>query len=78
MAVEEEPEGLIIAGATDPRRNPKGGGEVRTHGDHRIGMSFLVLALGAEAPVSVDEPAMIATSFPGFAQLMQGLGADIR
>jgi 3-phosphoshikimate 1-carboxyvinyltransferase len=78
VAVEEEPEGLIIAGATDPRRNPKGGGEVRTHGDHRIGMSFLVLALGAEAPVSVDEPAMIATSFPGFAQLMQGLGADIR
>jgi 3-phosphoshikimate 1-carboxyvinyltransferase len=78
VAVEEEPEGLIIAGATDPRRNPKGGGEVRTHGDHRIGMSFLVLALGAEAPMGVDEPAMIATSFPGFAQLMQGLGADIR
>jgi 3-phosphoshikimate 1-carboxyvinyltransferase len=25
----------------------------------------------------VDEPGMIATSFPGFVELMRGLGADI-
>jgi 3-phosphoshikimate 1-carboxyvinyltransferase len=40
-------------------------------------MSCLILGLGAEKPVSVDEPGMIATSFPGFGALMAGLGADI-
>jgi 3-phosphoshikimate 1-carboxyvinyltransferase len=50
---------------------------VATQGDHRIAMSHLILGLAAAAPVSVDEPAMIATSFPGFTDLMRGLGADI-
>jgi 3-phosphoshikimate 1-carboxyvinyltransferase len=40
-------------------------------------MSFLILGLGARAPVEVDEAEMIATSFPGFAALMRGLGADL-
>jgi 3-phosphoshikimate 1-carboxyvinyltransferase len=40
-------------------------------------MSHLILGLAAEGPVSVDEPGMIATSFPGFVSLMRGLGADI-
>ena len=40
-------------------------------------MSHLVLGLGADAPVAVDEPRMIATSFPGFGALMAGLGAEI-
>jgi 3-phosphoshikimate 1-carboxyvinyltransferase len=40
-------------------------------------MSFLVMGLGAQDPVQVDEPAMIGTSFPGFADLMRSLGADI-
>ena len=48
-----------------------------THGDHRIAMAFLTLGLASEQPVSVDEPGMIATSFPGYAELMRGLGADI-
>jgi len=50
---------------------------VSTHGDHRIAMSYLILGLGAEKPVAVDEPGMIATSFPGFGALMAGLGAEI-
>ena len=50
---------------------------MRTHGDHRIAMSCLILGLGAEEPVAVDEPGMIATSFPGFGALMAGLGAEI-
>ncbi len=50
---------------------------MRTHGDHRIAMSCLVLGLGAEKAVAVDEPGMIATSFPGFGELMAGLGAEI-
>ncbi|MDQ7811991.1 3-phosphoshikimate 1-carboxyvinyltransferase [Brevundimonas sp.] len=72
VAVEEEPEGFTVAGGP-----VRGGATVTTHGDHRIAMSHLVLGLAAAEPVTVDEPAMIATSFPGFVELMRGLGADI-
>lgn len=72
--VEEEPEGLIIHGAGLP---PRGGVEVATEGDHRVAMSHLVLGLAAERPVRVDAAEMIATSFPGFASLMNSLGADL-
>ncbi len=77
VGVDEEPEGLIVAGTARANHRVAGGGLVRTHGDHRIAMSFLVLGLGAEKPVAVDEPGMIATSFPGFGALMAGLGAEI-
>jgi 3-phosphoshikimate 1-carboxyvinyltransferase len=40
-------------------------------------MSHRVLGLASQAPVTVDEPDMIATSFPGFAALMARLGAAI-
>jgi len=54
-----------------------GGGTVATCLDHRIAMSFLVMGLAAEKPVTVDDTAMIATSFPDFAGLMTRLGAVI-
>ncbi len=54
-----------------------GGGTVETHLDHRIAMSFLVMGLASEKPVTVDDRAMIATSFPEFMDLMTGLGAHI-
>jgi 3-phosphoshikimate 1-carboxyvinyltransferase len=54
-----------------------GGTTVATQGDHRIAMSFLILGLAAHAPVAVDAPGMIATSFPGFADLIASLGARI-
>ncbi len=72
VAVEEEAEGFTVTGGP-----VRGGATVATHGDHRIAMSHLVLGLAAAAPVTVDEPGMIATSFPGFVDLMRGLGADI-
>jgi 3-phosphoshikimate 1-carboxyvinyltransferase len=72
VSVEEEPEGFTVTGGP-----VRGGATVATHGDHRIAMSHLVLGLAAAEPVTVDEPAMIATSFPGFVELMCGLGADI-
>lgn len=52
-----------------------GGGRVATHLDHRIAMSFLVMGLASAAPVTVDDTAMIATSFPEFRPLMEGIGA---
>jgi 3-phosphoshikimate 1-carboxyvinyltransferase len=53
-----------------------GGGVVATYMDHRIAMSALVMGLGSENSVAVDDAAFIATSFPGFADLMRSLGAD--
>jgi 3-phosphoshikimate 1-carboxyvinyltransferase len=44
--------------------------------DHRIAMSALVMGLASEKPVRVDDTAFIATSFPGFTEMMRGLGAD--
>jgi 3-phosphoshikimate 1-carboxyvinyltransferase len=72
--VEEEPEGFIVRGTGKP---PRGGAQVETSHDHRIAMSHLVLGLASLEPVSVDEPGMIATSFPGFEAMMRGLGANI-
>jgi 3-phosphoshikimate 1-carboxyvinyltransferase len=54
-----------------------GGGIVATHLDHRIAMSFLVMGLAAQKPVTIDDSAMIATSFPEFMDLMTDLGAEI-
>jgi 3-phosphoshikimate 1-carboxyvinyltransferase len=54
-----------------------GGGTVETHLDHRIAMSFLVMGLASEKLVTIDDRAMIATSFPEFMGLMVGLGAKI-
>jgi 3-phosphoshikimate 1-carboxyvinyltransferase len=45
--------------------------------DHRIAMSALVMGLGSEQPIGIDDAAFIATSFPGFVDLMQSLGANI-
>ena len=45
--------------------------------DHRIAMSFLVLGLAGNRPISIDDSTAIATSFPGFIDLMNGLGASI-
>ncbi len=56
---------------------PAGGGLVKTEHDHRIAMAGLVLGMGAAAPVTIDDGAMIATSFPSFAPLMAQLGARI-
>jgi len=58
-------------------RAPSGGGLVKTHLDHRIAMSFLMLGVVSREPVAVDDGSPIDTSFPGFAALMNGLGARI-
>jgi 3-phosphoshikimate 1-carboxyvinyltransferase len=72
VQVEEEAEGFTVTGGP-----VAGGATVETAHDHRIAMSHLVLGLAAARPVTVRDPEMIATSFPGFVPLMQGLGADI-
>lgn len=54
-----------------------GGGEVKTHMDHRIAMSALMMGLASVEPVRIDDSAFIATSFPDFTGLMRSLGADL-
>ena len=74
VKVEIQGESLIVHGCAGP---VPGGGSVATHMDHRIAMAFLVLGLAAKAPIAVDDGRMIDTSFPGFVDLMNGLGAAI-
>jgi 3-phosphoshikimate 1-carboxyvinyltransferase len=72
VTVEIEGDDMIVHGGS-----VVGGGEVATHMDHRIAMSALVMGLASHAPVRIDDSAFIATSFPGFVDLMRGLGADL-
>jgi 3-phosphoshikimate 1-carboxyvinyltransferase len=78
VMVEEEPDGLVVMGTSGDTHEVRGGGSITTHGDHRVAMSNLVLGMASSAPVRVDEAAMIATSFPGFVELMTGLGANLK
>jgi 3-phosphoshikimate 1-carboxyvinyltransferase len=73
VAVEIEGDDLIVQG----KGRPPGGGEVKTHMDHRIAMSALVMGLASENSVRIDDSAFIATSFPGFVDLMRSIGADL-
>ncbi len=77
VGVEEGPHSLTVVGSVRANHPVAGGARVTTHGDHRIAMSHLILGLAADAPVAVDEPGMIATSFPGFLTLMRSLGGEI-
>jgi len=72
VEVEIAGDDLIVHG----RGRPPGGGTVATHMDHRIAMSALVMGLGAEKAVRVDDTAFIATSFPDFIPIMRSLGAE--
>ncbi|MBB4065873.1 3-phosphoshikimate 1-carboxyvinyltransferase [Gellertiella hungarica] len=78
VACVEGEASLTVTGRPDGKGYGTPGGQaVKTHLDHRIAMSFLVMGLAAENPVTVDDATMIATSFPEFMDLMTGLGARI-
>jgi 3-phosphoshikimate 1-carboxyvinyltransferase len=74
VEVEEGRDSLTVHGLGG---RPPGGVTIATGLDHRIAMSFLVLGLAAENPVTVDDAGPIETSFPNFAGFMTGLGAMI-
>src|ERR1700676_701824 len=73
VAADIEGDDLIVHGQS---RAP-GGGMVTTHMDHRIAMAAIVLGMASERPVKIDDGTFIATSFPGFVELMRSLGADL-
>jgi len=68
---EESDDSLIVHGRDDV----PGGAMIKTHMDHRIAMAFLVMGLRSTKPVTIDDGAMIATSFPDFIEEMTALGA---
>lgn len=74
VAARAEGDDIVIQGCGGP---PAGGAEIAVNLDHRIGMSFLVLGLATQSPVSIDDAAAIGTSFPGFVDLMNGIGTEL-
>ena len=73
IAFDIDGDDLIVHG----KGHAAGGGVVTTHMDHRIAMAAMVLGLASDKPVQIDDGTFIATSFPGFVELMRGLGADL-
>ncbi|HYO88928.1 MAG TPA: 3-phosphoshikimate 1-carboxyvinyltransferase [Candidatus Limnocylindrales bacterium] len=53
------------------------GAEVDGHDDHRISMSLVVAGLCAQGETMVNDARCAADSFPGFAEALQELGAEV-
>ena len=66
VEVVETPDGMRITGTARLK-----GCAADSFGDHRIAMSMLVAGLAAEGETSVSDVECIATSFPGFLDLLQ-------
>jgi 3-phosphoshikimate 1-carboxyvinyltransferase len=78
-------DGLVILGV-DARATPDGiviqgggigSGEVDSHGDHRIAMSFAMAALRASGAITINDCANVNTSFPDFVALATAAGLNI-
>jgi 3-phosphoshikimate 1-carboxyvinyltransferase len=70
--IEEAPDGAVIEGG------PLQGGGIDSHGDHRCAMAFAIAGAVAGASVTIRDCANVATSFPGFVELAQGCGLNVR
>ena len=75
VVIEEDEDSLIVHG--NGMGSVAGEAICKTHIDHRIAMSFLVMGLAANKPISVDDASPIVTSFPIFESLMGALGAKL-
>ncbi|HEX2140252.1 MAG TPA: 3-phosphoshikimate 1-carboxyvinyltransferase [Woeseiaceae bacterium] len=71
IRVEETGDGAIVHGGLIQ------GGTVDSDGDHRVAMSMAVAGTVAAAPVRILNADNVATSFPGFASRLQGIGGKI-
>jgi 3-phosphoshikimate 1-carboxyvinyltransferase len=71
--IQETQDGFIIKGGIPPR-----GGEVESHGDHRLAMSLAVAGLACKNPVVVYGAEMTAESFPDFIPVLRALGSIIQ
>ncbi len=71
--VEETADGLIIEGTGGEPLRGSANARIKTHLDHRIAMSMAVAGLASSDGVEVDDTTPIATSFPMFEALLDGL-----
>ena len=72
VSCEVQPDGIRIRGGDGFT-----GGEVESHGDHRIAMAFAMAGLRASAPIRIRNCANVATSFPGFVELARAAGLNV-
>ncbi|WP_018872552.1 3-phosphoshikimate 1-carboxyvinyltransferase [Thioalkalivibrio sp. ALJ16] len=66
------PDGIRIQG-----RGAFEGGEIDSHGDHRIAMAFAMAGLRARGPIRIRDCANVGTSFPGFVELSKAAGLQV-
>jgi 3-phosphoshikimate 1-carboxyvinyltransferase len=66
VQAKELPDGLVIEGTTQPLA-----GQVASRMDHRIAMAFGVLAHQKHNRIEVDDPAVVAVSFPEFWRVLK-------
>ena len=73
LGIDAQPtaDGMIIEGGVI------GSGEVNSHGDHRIAMSFAMAALQAGGAIQINDCANVSTSFPNFVELATNSGLQI-
>jgi 3-phosphoshikimate 1-carboxyvinyltransferase len=74
VACEIHPDGFTVEGRPDRPLDPA---NVHAEGDHRIAMSAAVAGLVASGPTVIDDADNVATSYPGFAAALSGLGASV-
>ena len=74
LGIDAQPteDGIVIQGGQIH------GGQVDSHGDHRIAMSFTMAALRADGSITIDDCANVNTSFPGFVELATKAGISIK
>jgi 3-phosphoshikimate 1-carboxyvinyltransferase len=75
-SAEPTPDGIVIEGRGGDLA-VFGGGEIATHHDHRIAMSFAIAALRARGTIAIRDTTVVGTSFPGFVELARGAGLGI-
>jgi 3-phosphoshikimate 1-carboxyvinyltransferase len=70
--IEPQPDGFVVEGPTLLQ-----GARIKSHSDHRVAMALAVAGLIAGGETVIEDAECIDDSFPGFAALMQRLGASI-
>ncbi len=59
--IEATEDGMVIQGPTKLK-----GAQLKSYGDHRLGMMAAVASLITDGPVSIDDPGCISISYPNF------------
>lgn len=74
VEAQPTPDGLIIQGTGGASLS---GGEINSHGDHRIAMAFAMASLRTEEALYIHDCANVNTSFPDFVDLARSSGLSI-